>query len=237
MFLVRAEYLVNKCMNTEYKCKFCEKMCKNLRSLVNHERLCKNNPNGQNISSWTHNENWREAMRKTKGAGNNQYTKAKRLGLPPPINPMFGKISPKRGRKLSEETKRKISEGRKKWIKENPDKYPWKRKEGRFVSVPCEHLKDILHSNKFEFIEEYTDETWEHKYSLDIAFPNKRFAIEVNGTQHYNRDGSLKEYYQKRHDYLVSCGWDVLELYYSKCFNNEEVEYIKSLIKDKLLVE
>lgn len=223
-------------METEFKCKFCSKLCKNYRSLVNHERLCKNNPNAQKIVEWAHNDNWHKAMANMRGhGGNNQYTKAKRLGLPPPINPMFGKISPNRGKKISEEVKKKISEGRKKWIRENPDKYPWKRKEGRFKSVPCEHLKEILHK-EFNFVEEYTDETWEHKYSLDIAFPDNKIAIEVNGTQHYNRDGTLKDYYQKRHNYLESCGWKIMEVYYTHCFVEDKINEIKQFILSVQLI-
>ena len=30
--------------NDKYSCKFCNRICKNKKSLVSHERLCKNNP-------------------------------------------------------------------------------------------------------------------------------------------------------------------------------------------------
>lgn len=165
------------------------------------------------------------------GNHENQFTKAKRLGLPKPPVPGLGKPSPRRGCKISEETKRKISEGRKKWIRENPDKYPWKQKDkSRFRSIPCEQLKDILRKDGYEFVEEFTDSTWSHMYSLDIAFLDKKLAIEVNGTQHYDRTGSLMPYYQKRHDYLVSKGWTILEVYYATCFKKEELEKIKAAI-------
>lgn len=163
--------------------------------------------------------------------GTNQFIKARQLGLPVPDSPTKGKPSPMRGKKISEEVKRKISIGRKKWLEKNPDKYPWKRKDkNRFISVPCECLKDILKKNNYKFIEEFTDNTWEHKYSLDIAFPEKKLAIEINGTQHYNKDGSLAPYYQKRHDYLESKGWNILEIHYAKCYKKEEIENLKNTI-------
>jgi len=118
---------------------------------------------------------------------------------------------------------------RKEWLKNNPDKHPWKRKE-KFKSVPCEHLKEILKKD-FSFIEEYTDKRWKYNYSIDIAFLDKKLAIEVNGNQHYNLDGTLKDYYQKRHDYIVSQGWIVNEIHYTNCFKENEIEKIKESIR------
>lgn len=138
------------------------------------------------------------------------------------------------GHSRLEETKQKISKGLKMWFKNNPDKHPWKRKE-KFKSVPCEHLKEILKKD-FNFIEEYTDKRWEHNYSIDIAFLDKKIAIEVNGNQHYNEDGTLKEYYQKRHDYLVSLGWIVNEIHYTNCYKEDKIEKIKMAIKESQLI-
>lgn len=133
--------------------------------------------------------------------------------------------------KHTEETKRHLSEVRKKWLKEHPESHPWKRKE-KFKSVPCEKLKELLRKD-FEFFEEYTDKRWEHNYSIDIAFLNKKIAIEVNGNQHYNYDGTLKEYYQKRHTYLESLGWLVFEIHYANCFKESEIEKIKHAINTR----
>ena len=36
---------------TEYNCQYCGKVCIGKNSLINHERLCKNNPNRQLIKS------------------------------------------------------------------------------------------------------------------------------------------------------------------------------------------
>lgn len=124
--------------------------------------------------------------------------------------------------KWTDEEKKHISEKRKQFLKENPDKHPWKNKE-KFISKPCEHLKTILKEKGFDFVEEYTDDRWEHSYSLDIAFLDKKIAIEVNGNQHYNNDGSLKNYYQIRHDYLTSQGWCVFEIRYNWCYIEDKI--------------
>lgn len=105
------------------------------------------------------------------------------------------------GRHHDEETKNKISESRKKFLKENPDKHPWKN-NSKFKSKPCEVLKAKLKENYIEFVSEYTDKVWIHSYAIDIAFPNKKIGIEINGNQHYNKDMSLKPYYKKRQKYL-----------------------------------
>lgn len=58
-------------------CNHCDKECKNENSLRNHERLCKENPNRQTTPFHD-----REFQR---SHNENQYTKAKRLGLDAPI--------------------------------------------------------------------------------------------------------------------------------------------------------
>ena len=84
-------------------CKFCNQPRKNLKSILNHERLCKLNPNKQT----THFQN-KEFQQNKKGRGENQYTKAKRLGLPKPV------ISNETREKLSTANKLRSPEFRKK---------------------------------------------------------------------------------------------------------------------------
>jgi len=120
-------------------------------------------------------------------------------------------------RKHSEETKKIISQKRKEWLKNNPDSHPW-RKGNKFKSKPCENVKKFLKSLNINFIEEHDPEIENRFFSIDIALPDKMVAIEINGNQHYERDGRLKPYYQERHDLLKSKGWDVFEIHYSHCF-------------------
>ena len=63
-----------------------------------------------------------------------------------------------------------------------------------------------------------------HGFSIDIAFPDIKFGIEVNGNQHYNSDGTLKPYYKERHDLIEKSGWILLELHYSSCYIDDILE-------------
>lgn len=136
------------------------------------------------------------------------------------------------GFKWTDEEKKNLSEKRKAYLKEHPEEHPWKR-HTKFKSEPCEHLKTIL-KQKFEFEEEYTDTRWEHNYAIDIAFLNKKFAIEVNGNQHYTNEGKLNTYYQNRHDYLVKQGWKVLEVHYSWCYKEDKIKEIVVAIENSI---
>jgi len=120
--------------------------------------------------------------------------------------------------RCTEEMKMVISEKKKLWLRENPDKHPWRRKD-KFNSVPCSVLKGILVREGLSFLEEYIP-LYDRAYSLDIAFPDKKIAVEVNGNQHYDQDGKLKPYYQERHDNIEKAGWKVIELHYSTVYND-----------------
>lgn len=127
--------------------------------------------------------------------------------------------------KMSEEVKQIISQKRKQYLKDNPDKHPWKIKN-KFKSKPCENFKTILKENNYEFLEEFTP-NFDKNYSIDIAFPEKMIGIEINGNQHYERDGTLKKYYQDRHDYIEGLGWKLYQIHYSLCF---DVNYVLDLV-------
>lgn len=124
------------------------------------------------------------------------------------------------------ESKRKISEARKEYLRKNPDKHPWKRND-KFKSKPCEILKIKLKENNINYIEEYEPSN-KRFYSIDIAFPDKKIGIEVNGNQHYNRDGKLKKYYQERNDFLINIGWKIYDIHYS-------VIYSENIINDFIM--
>ena len=123
------------------------------------------------------------------------------------------------GKHHTDETKNKLSEIRKKWLSDHKDEHVWKR-NSKFKSIPCENLKKYLLSKGINFIEEYEPFN-NNNYCLDIAWPDEKIAIEVNGNQHYNNDGSLKEYYKNRHDFFTNNGWKIFEIHYTKCYNIE----------------
>jgi very-short-patch-repair endonuclease len=135
-------------------------------------------------------------------------------------------------RKLTDEQKEKVRIGRIKFLKENPNQHPWKRK-GKQKSIPCEKLKTILQENGLIFNEEYTPIESDRFYSMDISFLKNKIGIEVNGNQHYNSDGTLKEYYRIRNEHFIKLGWKIIEVHYSKIYLDEFVvklvDYLKTL--------
>lgn len=135
----------------------------------------------------------------------------------------------------TDEEKKNLSEKRKAYLKVHPDEHPWKRNT-KFKSAPCEHLKSVL-KERFKFEEEYTDTRWEHNYSIDIAFLDKKLAIEVNGNQHYTNEGKLNTYFQNRHDYLEKQGWIVLEIHYSWCYKEDKIQEIITAIENSIEID
>lgn len=136
----------------------------------------------------------------------------------------------KQPRKYDDAFKEKLSKARKKWLSENKDKHVWKR-QTKFISVPCENVKQFLIENKISFVPEYSPFNDFH-YAIDIAFPNKKIGIEINGNQHYNKNGELSEYYQKRHDLFTERGWHLIEIHYSLCFDTSNSFFKKLLSFD-----
>lgn len=130
---------------------------------------------------------------------------------------------------MSDEEKKKISVARIKFLKENPDKHPWKR-NSKFKSIPCELFKTKLIENKILFIEEFQPSN-DKFYSIDVAFPNKKIGIEINGNQHYNNDGTLKEYYINRNEYLNKIGWNIIDIHYSLVYNDKLINNFILTIK------
>ena len=202
----------------DLKCRFCGKECKNKLAFSNHERTCPSNSN----------RNYKNGM--TGKQGKNQFIKAKESGLPIPVSATKGKPGKCAGKKHSEETKKIISEKRKLFLQNNPNKHPWKRKD-KHISIPCERVKEYLDKRNIMFIEEYQPLP-DRFFSIDIAFPDIKLGIEINGNQHYDSDGTLSEYYQKRHDLIVSSGWVLIELHYSSCFTDSKLDSIFSDITD-----
>jgi very-short-patch-repair endonuclease len=139
----------------------------------------------------------------------------------------------KTGKKHTPETKARLSNIRKEWLKNNPDKHPWKR-PGKNISKPCEDFKQLLTNNEYEYTSEFQPLQTRY-FSIDIVFPQYKVGIEINGNQHYNRDGTLKTYYQNRHDLIVTDGWVLFELPYYEVYSQDSVDIMMCLL-DNLLI-
>lgn len=208
-------------------CKWCNKEFILTRSkLNNHVRWCADNPNlssykemlgvsrAKNLANPESLERMKASLQEAHKRGDYREANFRARGRP--------------GHKHTQEQKENLSKKRKDWLSKNPDKHPWKLNT-KFISLPCENLKKLLRNSGILFEEEFTPLTERH-FSLDIAFPEKKIGIEVNGEQHYNRDGSLKKYYQERHDLIESKGWKLFELHYAECYNDSIIDKIKSLL-------
>ena len=64
---------------------------------------------------------------------------------------------------------------------------------------------------------------------MDIAFPDKQIGIEINGNQHYERNGDLKPYYKDRHNYLECMGWKIYELHYKIPYSDKILDIINNI--------
>lgn len=135
----------------------------------------------------------------------------------------------------SDETKKKCSEKRKEYLKNNPEVVEnWKR-SNKNHSVPCEKWKEYLTKNNISFVAEYKPLLHKERYfAIDIAFPDKKIGIEINGGFHYDENKNLKPYYQNRHDLICAEGWFLFELPYVCSYNVEIIEKIITKINSTI---
>lgn len=206
-------------MSKMSNCKFCGETLDN-RKIGGHTKYCKLNPAreehlqklSQTRSSITAESKtkMRESLKEAWKRGAYSETMLSRVGKP--------------GHSHSEPARERMSMSRKVWLAANPEKHPWKR-SSKFDSEPCQKLKDALQARSIDFHEEFTP-LEDRFFSLDVAFPALKVGIEVNGEQHYNRNGSLKPYYQQRHDLIESAGWKLYEVHYSICYDQKRLSSI-----------
>ena len=137
-----------------------------------------------------------------------------------------------RPRKISNETKKKLSIWRIQYLKDNPDKIKWVGNE----SVPSMKFKEILTQNNISFVEEFKP-LEDRFFNIDISFPDKKIGIEINGEQHYERNGKLKKYYQDRHNLIENNGWKLYEIHTSLIYKKEFIDDIILELKNNFNLE
>ena len=172
-------------------CKYCGKEVGNNGCLVLHEKRCIKNPNRIISKS--------QAYKEDKDSRRDENGKIK-------IH----------GHKHSEETKNKLSEIRKKWLLEHKDEHVWRR-DSKFLSEPCENLKQYLRQKNISFVEEY-EPFDDVNYCLDIAWPDEKIAIEINGSQHYDTNGNLNKSTLDKQKFFEDHGWKIIQIYYKWCY-------------------
>lgn len=186
-------------------CKFCDRECKNSNSHKNHERQCPKNLNRTYVNG----------MLGKKGA--NQYSKAKRLGLPKPI------MSEEQRLKLSLYNKARTPE----WNKENGKRVSStvrkKVEEGTWHTSLAKHMHidyngidlhgtwevkyaQYLDANSIKWIRNkdsftYSFEEKERRYTPDFYLLDSDEYIEIKG---YKTDKDIAKWSQfPKHRKLV----------------------------------
>lgn len=200
-----------------FNCVFCSKECKNKNSFVNHQRLCKLNPNRQISPIIEYNRKKTEGLVKSY----NGYTSPKNAGIE---NWKPKKCSHKIIRKpLSLESKEKISTAMK---TAHAEGRAWNIGKSRWNNEPSYPEKFFMKviENNFED-KSYTREYSFGRYSLDFAWIDKRKCIEIDGDQH-ERFEDYKSRDISKDELLKQNGWEVLRIKWKHMYNNP-----KDLIK------
>lgn len=193
-----------------YKCKYCERECKNLNSLKQHEIRCKENPDKIDISNSCINIiNYNKHILdgdKNVTPKRNQYTKAEYYGLEKPV------VSDITRKKLSISAKnqiwddcrrKKLSERMIQAVIDNPESYSSSNVNGRIKK--CVYNDQIFDSNWEVIVAKFLDKNnikwirplngfeyiWNnsiHIYYPDFYLIDYNLYIEVKG---YIRDRDL----------------------------------------------
>lgn len=221
----RSSRTFNKILDLQY-CSFCKKGCKNRNSLINHERLCKGNPNRQKSNLMLYNEKGHK--------GHNQYTKAKELGLPKPelteeqrkaISERMKANNPSKReevrKKISESVKKAHDEGRgHTWI-HRPDNPSYAEK----------WLYSFLDNRNIQ----YKKEVPFKGFFLDVLI-GKDKVIEIDGEQHYLPESFPEqiERDQRKDKLLKENGYKELRLRWSLIQSDKEnqVKILESFLND-----
>lgn len=169
-----------------YKCQYCNKECNSLNSLKQHEIRCKLNPNHIIVKS-----NWNSPNR----VKNNQYTKAKQLGLSLPEVPQNVKqnfYGYWENKHLSSQTKEKLKNIVNKKInqdnwhlsfsKARTIEYKGYKFQGSWEVAFAKYLDNLnikweRPNKKFDYI--YNNDN--HKYLPDFYLPKYNLYIEIKG--------------------------------------------------------
>ena len=225
-------------MNKENKCIHCNldlNTIENVNKRGGHVRWCKDN---KNVKGKILNINWNEVEKDIKSGLYTIKEISKKFNLKKTqIKNKFDRTKEfdkslwnvkKDKLQYTNEQKKDISIRRTKWCLNNKEKHVWSISHR--ISAPCEKLKEKLRKENIIFYEEYMPLN-DRLFCIDIAFPQYKIGIEINGNQHYNPDKTLKPYYQERHDLIEKNGWKLFEFYYLWAFENDVIEQIKKILE------
>lgn len=213
----------------EYICKYCGKICKNDNSLRNHERLCKENPERQISPFVAYNKECTDGKRviwnKGLTADNDPRVKQQSITLSNRFSNDL--VSPFKGKHHSEDNKQKLSMKRKQYLLDNPEKVPYKLNHHSKQSYPEKYFREVFDND--DLLKTAISEYRVKLYSLDFAFPDIKFYIEIDGEQHY-KDSRIVEHDKKRNLELEKLGWKSIRIRWSE-YNKKSLDEKQEFIK------
>lgn len=209
----------------EYICKYCGKQCKNKNSLAQHEIRCKENPDRIIYRYDNFNNFGRIPWNKGLTADTDPRVKQQSISLSNRFNNDLS--SSFKGKKHSEESKQKISAKRKQYLADNPEKVPYKLNHHSKQSYPEQYFREVFDND--DLLKTAISEYRVKLYSLDFAFPDIKFYIEIDGEQHYV-DPRIVEHDKKRNLELEQMGWKSIRIRWSE-YNKKSLEEKQEFIK------
>lgn len=212
-----------------FKCKYCGKICKNQNSLRNHERLCKENPNRQISPFVNFNKECTDGKRNVwnKGLTSDTDSRVKQQSISLSNRYNDDLVSSFKGKHHSEESKLKLSIARKKYLNEHPEKVPYKLNHHSKQSYPEKYFREVFDND--DLLKNAISEYRVKLYSLDFAFPDIKFYIEIDGEQHYT-DSRIFEHDKKRNLELEEMGWKSIRIRWSE-YSKKSLEEKQEIIK------
>ena len=172
----------------EYICKFCGKICKNINSLKNHERLCKLNPNRQ-ISPFVkynaeHETSWNKGLTKE----NDERVKQMSETMSQKIR--AGLIHNYDHQKVwTEERRIAQSERKKKFYEEHPEKHPNSLVAGALnkMTYPEKLVTEYLKEHNITAEHNWYFKTEKFTRYIDFYIDELKLFIEVDG-EYWHKD-------------------------------------------------
>jgi very-short-patch-repair endonuclease len=193
-------------------CEKCGRDCKNPGALARHKQTChfKKDDNSKILALYKAGVSLRQivSMGYSNYLVNSIIDKNTKRNVSEALKFSY-KLHPERIRKWTEQEKQKASIKRKQWLESNKNKHNWRYKSETY---PEKIFREWLKSEDLEFIAEYTPDNFDRFFRIDFAFPTIKLAIELNGNQHYNPDGSFKKHHLERQHYIEEKGWRVLNI-------------------------
>ena len=204
-------------MNEDFICKYCGKICKNKNSLINHERLCKENPDRQEsyIMKWNKEKNhnvWNKGLTKESDERVAKYTETRQKRIENGEIELYWK-----GKHHSDKTIEKmknnencgglrVGSGRGKmgYYKGYYCRSSW---ELAWVVYQLEH--NIIPEQCYEYFEYFVDGE-KHRYYPDFKIGD--VYIEIKGA-HYNNWEKKKEQFPKEKNLIVIDGKKEIKQY------------------------